>query len=173
MTKWDNYTLYDPHVRVWNNKKINVIWEQFPNRHVILSEQHSSIDLCYEFIISEPVHFHLHFSFGPKYIHSWLLKDVVNHDTSDGLPDVSVGKNDTGLLVDIGCYDQNYYTKNYFKFFDINDKFTPDYESLVSIIRNSVLISENVIPVGVVHKWNSWGNWPSKEHVVNIIGSYN
>lgn len=71
MQQWGTLWLHDPHIFTWNRRKTLVRWRHPLNNHVCLSG--NGFNTSDAIIITTPVHFHYHRTFGPKSIYTYLF----------------------------------------------------------------------------------------------------
>ena len=135
------HEMFDTHSRVWNNKIRDVKWHEPVGAHVTLG-------LSGEFAIQEPVHFHLHRTFGPKSIYTWLFWR--------GDPPINPG---CYQKIDYNIFNIGFYKKNYPELFTEGGKFTPPKEVLQRNLEVSITVNSTIIPQFVLEKWKLWGIW--------------
>lgn len=134
--------LFDPHYRAWS-KSLIATWGYDRNNHIHSMFSNPNLRMVSE----DELHYHFHYSFGPKSIPGWICKWT---SAPQGFA-ASVG-------ILYGEWDiQKHYEEKFPDWF-LNGKFKPKKEFLQEAFVRCIPMKDP-LPDYVVKKWEEWGEW--------------
>jgi glycosyltransferase involved in cell wall biosynthesis len=147
LSMWAGIELHDPHVRAWRSD-IGIQWENRAGQHVIprAPGRPDYLETLRRVVTPEYVHFHLHRSFGPKCIATYLVDFKHAYEGAS---------RELGVPME-HIFDQPYLQERYPDWF-VNGKFKPKKEVFD---RTKAFSREaHVLPDFIVERWLAWGDW--------------
>lgn len=137
--------LFDPHYRAWSCK-ISTSWGYSKFNHI----QSSFKPMANRTVSPDELHYHFHYSFGPKSIPGWICKWT---SAPQGFA------KSVGILY--GEWDvQKHYEEKFPDWF-LEGKFKPKKEFLQEALARCIPMVDP-LPDYVVKKWEEWGDWNDK-----------
>ena len=137
--------LFDPHYRAWS-RKISTTWGYSKFNHI----QSSFKPMTNRTVSPDELHYHFHYSFGPKSIPGWICKWT---SAPQGFA-ASVG-------ILYGEWDiQKHYEEKFPDWF-LGGKFKPKKEFLQEALIRCIPMKDP-LPDYVVKKWEEWGDWDDR-----------
>ncbi len=141
--------LFDPHVRAWR-PELNARWVQRDenwNIHMNLQwEKQPDIAIC-----QDHIHFHLHYSFGPKSLYSYLCP---TEQTAQGAAEI--------LNMPVKeMFNQEYFEQHFQEWFE-KGRFIPrqiENNLLWNKLSRFAIPMNHQLPEFVIEKWRQWGEW--------------
>jgi len=148
MQEWQGIRLFDPHIRVWK-PELNMKWElRDPSSNIHCLQRWGTEPKVS--ITTDHIHFHLHYSFGPKAIYSYLCDTQQTTQNAAKILGVPLDQ----------MYNQKYF-EEYFPDWFKNGRFCPKKRLFDNLLWNklmqfSIPIS-HPLPLFVTDKWLEWG----------------
>jgi glycosyltransferase involved in cell wall biosynthesis len=149
MHKWGEFNLFDPHIRAW---RVSAGGTWFYNE--CNSDIHPGIRWDRPPVVEvtpDNVHFHLHFSFGPKSIYSYMVSEEQTAQGASGMLGVPLSE----------MHNQKYFEEHFPDWF-VDGRFIPkNIEKNIAWSKHSRFTKSmtHPLPSLVFETWKKWGQW--------------